>query len=85
MGLVHAERVREKNSSHENYTSCISLGGVWGFFLLNVSFMSFSNDNGATADVAAGCQKNLRNRQAAAMLVSVSLRAFCCSRVEKWE
>lgn len=45
--------------------------------------MSFSHNNGAKADVAAGCQKNLRTRWAAATLVSVSLCAFLCSRKDK--
>lgn len=34
--------------------------------------MSFSNDSGATAAVAAGCQKNLRSRQAAAAMLVAS-------------
>lgn len=30
------------------------------FFLFNVSFISFSNDSRATADVFASCEKNLQ-------------------------
>lgn len=52
--------------TRENYTSCVSLGvcvSVWVFFfLLNVPLISFSNDSGATAAVAAGCQKNLEKQ-----------------------